>query len=494
MKDAILAIDQGTTSSRAIIYDMNGNQICSAQQEFAQIYPHPGWVEHDPEQIWQTTLLTVQQAVEQAKQQGYRPISCGITNQRETTIIWDRSTGQPIYNAIVWQDRRTASICDDLKQQGHENRVNQQTGLLLDPYFSATKIGWILDNVDGARQRASRGELAFGTVDSFLIWRLTGGEIHATDATNASRTLLYDIEQGQWSEALLELFQVPENVLPMVKDCVADFGTISQQHCGLSIPIRGVAGDQQAAGIGQGCFAIGEAKSTFGTGSFLLVNTGAELIRSKHRLLGTIAYQFDGVTTYALEGSILSAGSTIQWLRDGLGLIDHASQCEGLARSIDDTGGVYLVPAFAGLGAPHWDAEARGALLGLTRGTGKAQIVRAALEAVIYQTRDLVQALEHDGIQIAKIRVDGGMVQNDWLLQFLADILDIEVERPVSIESTANGAAVLAALGVGAVSSLDQVAKDRKIEQVFQPKMSTSTRQPFLTGWDVALNRVLTKQ
>ncbi|MBL1430071.1 MAG: glycerol kinase GlpK [Robiginitomaculum sp.] len=493
MKDAILAIDQGTTSSRAIIYDQDGGQVCSAQQEFAQIYPQAGWVEHDPEVIWQTCLQAIQKVVKLAKEKGYLPIACGITNQRETTIIWDRKTGEPIANAIVWQDRRTAPICDELKAKGFESLVNEQTGLLLDPYFSATKIAYLLDNVDGARERARSGELAFGTVDSFLIWRLTNGQVHATDATNASRTALYDIQKGQWSKELLELFNVPASVLPKVKDCVADFGIIAPEHCGLEIPIKGVAGDQQAASIGQACFSSGELKSTFGTGSFLLVNTGDELIRSKHRLLGTIAYQLDGVTTYALEGSILSAGSTIQWLRDGLGIIADASECEELARSIPDNGGVYLVPAFAGLGAPHWDAQARGALLGLTRGSGKAQIVRAALEAVVYQTRDLVDALALDGVELSNIRVDGGMVGNDWLMQFMADILGVAVERPVNIESTINGVAALAAFGIGLLPSLQEFGRRRAVDQVFKPQMSAEVRKELLGGWDNALQRVLVK-
>ncbi|PHR62437.1 MAG: glycerol kinase [Robiginitomaculum sp.] len=488
---AILAIDQGTTSSRTILYDLTGNQICSAQQEFAQIYPKPGWVEHDPEQIFQSVIQTLQSAIAEAKEKGFVPIACGITNQRETTLVWDRKTGRAIHNAIVWQDRRTADVCTALKAKGAEALVTQKSGLLLDPYFSATKIAWILDQVDGARARAANGELAFGTVDSFLIWRLTNGRVHATDATNASRTALYDIGVGKWSDDLLALFDVPAAILPEVKDCVADYGQIDAEYCGLSIPIWGVAGDQQAAGIGQACFNAGDLKSTFGTGSFLLVNTGTSLLRSKNRLLGTIAYQLDGQTTYALEGSILSAGSTVQWLRDGLGLIKDAAQCEPLARSVEDTGGVYLVPAFTGLGAPHWDAKARGAILGLTRGTTKAHLVRAALESVAYQTRDLVDALAQDGVEVSTIRVDGGMVRNDWVMQFLADVLNVIVERPTSIESTANGAAALAALGAGVYGSLDEFAQTRAVEQVFTPKMGEAKRNELLAGWDQALGRIL---
>ncbi len=488
---AILAIDQGTTSSRTILYDLAGKQICSTQQEFAQIYPQPGWVEHDPEQIFESVLHTLRATIKEGQERGYSPMACGITNQRETTIVWDRKTGRAIHNAIVWQDRRTAERCAALKAEGAEALVTQQSGLLLDPYFSATKIAWVLDQVEGARERAANGELAFGTVDSFLIWRLTNGRVHATDPTNASRTALYDIGAGTWSDDLLALFGVPAAILPEVKDCVADYGQIDPEHCGLSIPILGVAGDQQAAGIGQACFNAGDLKSTFGTGSFLLVNTGAKLLRSKNRLLGTIAYQLDGQTTYALEGSILSAGSTVQWLRDGLGLIEDAAECEPLARSVEDTGGVYLVPAFAGLGAPHWDAEARGAILGLTRGSSKAHLVRAALESVAYQSRDLVEALAQDGVAVSTIRVDGGMVRNDWVMQFLSDVLHIPVERPTSIESTANGAAALAALGAGIYRSLDELAQIRAVEQVFTPQMGATKRNELLAGWDQALGRIL---
>ena len=491
MKEAILAIDQGTTSSRAIIYDISGKMVCSAQQEFSQIYPRPGWVEHDPEEIWRTVLYTVQSVVNEASQKGYVPVSCGITNQRETTIIWDIKTGEPIYNAIVWQDRRTADICQKLKAEALEETVTKTTGLLLDPYFSATKIAWVLDNVSGARERANRGELAFGTVDSFLIWRLTCGQVHACDATNASRTALYDIGKGKWSEEMLQVFDVPSSLLPKVKDCVANYGNIAPDHCGIDIPIRGVAGDQQAASIGQSCFRPGDLKSTFGTGSFLLVNTGDELLRSKHRLLGTIAYQIDGRITYALEGSILSAGSTIQWVRDGLGLIKNASECEALASSIPDTSGVVLVPAFVGLGAPHWKSEAKGALLGLSRGSGKEQIVRAALESVVYQTFDLVQALAQDGVDVRAIRVDGGMVRNNWLLQFLSDILSVPVERPVNIESTAIGAAGLAMMGIGLRRGLNELSDIRKIDQQFCPQMDDDLRQKFLEQWQTAMKQVL---
>jgi glycerol kinase len=488
---AILAIDQGTTSSRAIVYDLDGRQICAAQQEFVQHFPQPGWVEHDPELIWSSVLQTVQEVVRQAQQKGYIPVACGITNQRETTLVWDRKTGKPIANAIVWQDRRTADHCQEMQARGLEDIVQSQTGLLLDPYFSATKIAWILDHCEGARARAERGELAFGTVDSFLIWRLTNGKVHATDATNASRTSLYDIREGKWSKDLLDLFEIPESLLPEVRDCVSDFGKMDDAHCGHAMPICGVAGDQQAALIGQACFSRGDLKSTFGTGSFMMVNTGDQLLSSKNRMLGTIAYQLGGKTTYALEGSILSAGSTIQWIRDGLGLIKDAAECEQLASSIADTGGVVLVPAFAGLGAPHWDAEARGAILGLTRGSGKAEIVRAALESVAYQSRDLVTALERDGVLVHSIRVDGGMVRNNWLMQFLADILDVPVERPQNIESTALGAIALAMVGAGVIQSLGDFGKIRQLDQTFAPSMTSAKRAQFISGWDQALQRVL---
>ncbi len=491
MKDAILAIDQGTTSSRAILYDTNGQQICTAQQEFAQIYPQPGWVEHDPEIIWDSVVSTIRRAVDAAHEKGYRPIACGITNQRETTLIWDKTTGKAIANAIVWQDRRTADFCASLREKGVESMVSTRTGLLLDPYFSATKIAYILDHVDGARARAARGELAFGTVDSFLIWRLSGGKIHASDATNASRTALYDIRAGKWSSDLCALFDVPMQILPDVYDCVADFGVMEPDICGLSIPITAVIGDQQGAAIGQACFNRGDTKSTFGTGSFLMINTGEELVHSKSRLLGTIAYQLKGKAVYALEGSILSAGASVQWLRDGLGIIKDAAQCEVLAQSIQNTGGVYLVPAFAGLGAPHWDANARGAILGLSRGSGRAEIVRAALESVVYQTRDLLGALADDGLDVTQIRVDGGMAQNNWLLQFMADILNIEVQRPLQIESTGRGVAGLAALGIGMYASTTDVARTCKIDATFYANMSKEDRQAHLSGWDDALGRVL---
>lgn len=491
MKDAILALDQGTTSSRAIVYDLLGRQIAVAQQEFSQIYPHPGWVEHDPEEIWFSTRECMVEAVKVATAKGYNPIACGITNQRETTILWDRKTGNPVHNAIVWQDRRTADVCAKLRKQDMEGQVQKITGLLLDPYFSATKIAWILDHVTGARDKAKVGELAFGTVDSWLLWQLTEGKVHATDATNAARTALYDIGRGEWSREMLDLFNVPAEILPDVRDCAGMFGKIAPHFTGRSIPVTGMAGDQQSAAMGQACFAHGDVKSTYGTGSFLLLNTGEEMVLSQNRLLTTIAYRMDGKTTYAMEGSILSAGATIQWVRDGLGLIRHASDSEVLAQSIESTGGVYLVPAFAGLGAPNWDADARGAILGLTRGAGKAEIVRAALESVAYQTHDLMQALAGDGVKPKQVRVDGGMVRNNWLLQFLADVLVCPVERPVNVESTAIGAAGLAALGAGVFSNLNEISSLREIDHSFSPHMQPDKRQTLLDGWNRALHRVL---
>lgn len=491
MKDAILALDQGTTSSRAIVYDMSGKQVSVAQREFSQIYPQPGWVEHDPDEIWFSTRECMQAAIKEATAKGFAPIACGITNQRETTIVWDRKTGEPVYNAIVWQDRRTADICAKLRGQGAEDGVQQTTGLLLDPYFSATKIAWILDHVDGARERAENGGLAFGTVDCWLLWKLTGGKVHATDASNAARTALYDIGEAEWSANMLDLFNVPKEILPDVRDCAGKFGEIAAHWLGRSIPITGMAGDQQAAAIGQACFAMGDVKSTYGTGSFLLLNTGEEMVLSKNRLLTTIAYRLGGKVTYAMEGSILSAGATMQWVRDGLRLVKHASDSETLARSIESTGGVYLVPAFAGLGAPHWDAEARGAILGLSRGSGKAEIVRAALESVAYQTQDLMQALARDGVQPKQVRVDGGMARNDWLLQFLADMLGCPVERPVNVESTAIGAAGLAALGASVFSNVNEISRFRQIERSFEPEMPDEKRKELLSGWQKALQRVL---
>ena len=484
----ILALDQGTTSSRAMAIAFDGSVVASAQEEFPQIFPQSGWVEHDPEAIWRTQRRTAEQTLERL---GSRKVAAiGVTNQRETVIVWDRRTGEAIHNAIVWQDRRTAHVTRDLVLKGHESMVAERTGLVLDPYFSASKIAWILDAVPGARERAKRGELAAGTVDCFLIWRLTGGKVHATDSTNASRTSLYDIRSGRWDADLCALFDVPMALLPEVNDSAAVYGV--SDIFGPPLPIRGVAGDQQAALVGQACFEAGEVKSTYGTGGFLLLNTGAELKRSKSRLLGTIAYQCNGKPTYALEGSILSAGSTIQWLRDELKIIRDGAHAGELAKGVADTDGVYLVPAFVGLGAPHWDSAARGAILGLQRGSTIAHIARAALESVAFQTAELLESMAKDGVAPQRLRVDGGMARNDWLMQFMADILGIEVLRPRNTETTVLGAAILAAVGVGEFSSLNEAAALWNLDRKFEPGMEQSDRTRQLSGWRNAIARVKT--
>ncbi|WP_420797970.1 glycerol kinase GlpK [Hyphococcus flavus] len=486
----ILAIDQGTTSSRAIVFDQAGRIVASAQEEFPQHYPHDGWVEHDPEDIWNTTLSTARAAFAEAEKSG-EVGAIGVTNQRETTILWDRTTSAPIHNAIVWQDRRTADVCAALREEGLEPHVAARTGLLLDPYFSATKAAWILDNVEGARERAEKSELAFGTVDAFLIWRLTGGKVHATDATNASRTSLYNIRDNRWDEILLEKFRVPESILPQVFDCAADYGETDPEIFGRPLPICGVAGDQQAAAIGQACFAPGDIKSTYGTGCFVLVHTGHEIVESKNKLLSTIAYRLNGETSYALEGSIFIAGAAIQWLRDELGVIKSADETAALAESLETNEGVYLVPAFTGLGAPHWAPDARGAITGLTRGAGKAHFARAALESVVYQTADLMTAIARDGADAKTLRVDGGMVANDWTMQFLADMLGLPVERPKVLETTALGAAYLAGMQAGYFQSTDEIVERWRLDARFQPAMSGEARQKNLDGWADALRRTL---
>ncbi len=492
MNQCILSIDQGTTSTRAMLFDENGRAAFTSQREFTQHFPKNGWVEHDPEEIWRTTLEVVRDALHQAKSEQRKIAAIGITNQRETTVVWDRASGKAIYNAIVWQDRRTAEFCDGLCQQGREAEVTAKTGLLLDPYFSGTKINWILDNVSGARARAEKGELAFGTIDSFLIWRLTDGESHVTDATNASRTLLFNIHQQCWDSELLEMLAVPDSLLPEVLDCAADFGTTSQALLDASIPIAGVAGDQQAALIGQACFEPGMIKSTYGTGCFMMLNTGEQALVSNNKLLTTVGYRLNGKTTYALEGSIFVAGAAVQWLRDGLGIIDSADQTEALAASLDSNHGVYLVPAFTGLGAPHWDPDARGAIFGITRDTGPAQLVRATLESVCYQTFDLLQAQRRDGLAPTRLRVDGGMVQNNWLCQFLTDLLDIVVERPAQTETSALGAAYLAGLQVGIFSSVDDIAQHWKADREFDPAMKNNARNLLLADWHEAVIKVRT--
>ena len=486
----ILSIDQGTTSSRAILFETNGQPAFSAQREFRQIFPDSGWVEHDPEEIWSTTLAVCREAIDWGREKSRTIAAIGITNQRETTLVWDRESGKPIYNAIVWQDRRTADFCAELKQAGKEPQVRASSGLLLDPYFSATKIRWILENVDGARELANKGRLAFGTSDCFLIWRLTGGKIHATDATNASRTLLFNIHRQCWDPELMALFQVPESLLPEVKDSAADYGMTDPGVTGISLPIAGVAGDQQAATIGQACFEPGMIKSTYGTGCFAVLNTGGKAVQSNHQLLTTVAYRIGGKVCYALEGSIFVAGAAVQWLRDGIGIIRSAGETEALAASLDDNKGVYLVPAFTGLGAPYWDPHARGAIFGLTRDSGVAELVRATLESVAYQTRDLVRAMAADGVKMESLRVDGGMVANDWLLQFLSDVIDMPVERPEVTETTALGAAYLAGLQLGIFSSLEDIASHWRRQALFKPNMEAGRRQRLLSGWDKAIEGV----
>jgi glycerol kinase len=487
----ILALDQGTTSSRALLFDGDLQPVYLSQEEFPQLFPASGWVEHDPEAIWATTLATARKAAGMAT----KPVAAiGITNQRETTLVWDRDTGQPIHNAIVWQDRRTAALCEELRAEGWEEEVAQRTGLLLDPYFSGTKLAWILDRVDGARARAESGHLLFGTVDSFLIWRLTEGRVHATDATNAARTMLFDIRRGAWDEGICSRLRIPPAMLPEVRDSADDFG--STTLLGGSIPIRGVAGDQQAATAGQACFRPGMMKSTYGTGCFALLNTGPEPVRSRNRLLTTIAYRLNGQTTYALEGSIFVAGAVVQWLRDGLRLIGNAGETGPLAVAADPAQDVVLVPAFTGLGAPYWDAEARGAVFGLTRATGPAELARAALESVAFQTRDLWEAMRRDwpGATDTVLRVDGGMTASDWTMQRIADLLGAPVDRPVVRETTALGAAWLAAYAADLAPGPDGFAEGWSLDRRFEPRMPAGERTRRLALWDDAVGRTLTRR
>ncbi|MGV7032991.1 glycerol kinase GlpK [Methylobacterium symbioticum] len=493
MPHFILAIDQGTTSTRSIVFDAQAQTVAHAQEEFPQHFPASGWVEHEPDDLWATTLATARAAMAHAGLEARDIAGIGITNQRETTLVWDRATGEAVGRAIVWQDRRTAPACARLRQEGHEARVTERTGLLIDPYFSATKIAWILDNVPGARARAERGELAFGTVDGYLLWRLTGGAVHAIDATNASRTLLFDIHRGVWDRDLLALFRVPESLLPEVRDCAGEFGETLPEWFGAPIPIRGVAGDQQAAMVGQACFRPGMIKSTYGTGCFALVNTGPEAIASRNRLLTTIAYQLGGERTYALEGSIFVAGAVVQWLRDGLGLIGHAAETGPLAAEADPEQDLYLVPAFVGLGAPHWNPDVRGALFGLTRNSGPAEFARAALESVCYQTVDLLEAMRADWCAEAGtvLRVDGGMVASDWTMQRLCDLLDAPVDRPRILETTALGAAYLAGLSAGLYPEPERFADLWRLERRFRVGMSAPTRDAKLAGWRRAVKGLL---
>ncbi|MBR9871443.1 MAG: glycerol kinase GlpK [Gammaproteobacteria bacterium] len=490
MTDYILAIDQGTTSSRAILFNTEGRIQYVAQEEFPQHFPNDGWVEHEPEDIWQTVVRTCREVVGKLDSERDRVRAIGITNQRETALVWDRQTGEPVCRAIVWQDRRTSEYCQQLKAAGLEERVNEKTGLLIDPYFSATKLRWILEEIPEVRARAERGELAFGTVDSYLLWNLTGGREHRTDATNASRTMLFNIHSQEWDDDLLEMFDIPRSLLPEVMDSADDFGVTDKSLLGAEIPILGVAGDQQAALFGQACFSEGMAKSTYGTGCFMIVNTGERALKSKNRLLTTVAYRLNGQPTYAQEGSIFVAGATIQWLRDGLQLIKQAGDTESLAQQTPLDHGVYMVPAFTGLGAPYWDPNARGAIFGLTRDTGIKEIVTAGLQSVCYQTKDLQKAMESDGERPVALRVDGGMAANNWVMQFLADILGATVDRPQITETTALGAAYLAGLKEGIFKSLPTLEAMWVRERRFAPKMSKARRDGFYTGWQQVVRRV----
>ena len=488
----VLAIDQGTTSTRAIVFDADARALAIARREHAQHYPASSWVEHDAEDIWRDTLETVREVIGRSAVGRPSIAAVGITNQRETVVVWERASGLPIHRAIVWQDRRTAEDCARLREAGAEDLVRRRTGLVIDPYFSATKLAWILDHVTGARGRAERGELAFGTIDCFLLWRLTAGRVHATDVTNAARTLLFDIHRQCWDEELLRLFRVPAGLLPQVRDSSEVYGETDSRLFGRALPIGGIAGDQQAALIGQACLGAGSAKSTYGTGCFLLLNTGQAAIASKNRLLTTPAYRIGGRIAYALEGSIFVAGAAVKWLRDGLQLIDSAAGTADIASRVPDSHGVYLVPAFVGLGAPHWEPSARGLICGLTLDTTRAHLVRAALESVAYQTLDLVSAMERDGAPRSQsLRVDGGMAANDWFCQFLADILEMRVERPAELETTALGAAFLAGLATGVWKDADSIAATSRTAAVFAPLMTPAHRATLLEGWREAIARTL---
>lgn len=487
----ILAIDQGTTSSRAIVFDSDSRIVAVSQKEFPQIFPNDGWVEHNPDDIWSTCLEVSKEAIHKAEALGGEVIGIGITNQRETTIVWDRETGKPLHNAIVWQDRRTAKQCEALIKNGLQDIIQHKTGLRLDPYFSATKIAWILDHVEDARLLAGNGRLAFGTVDTFLIWKLTGGKMHATDVTNASRTNLLNINTLQWDQELLDIFNVPASLLPEIKECADDYGIADASFFGREIPIRGVAGDQHAAAIGQCCFEPGSIKSTYGTGCFMLLNTGDQVVLSKNRLLSTVAYKIDGQTSYALEGSIFIAGAAVQWLRDGIGIINKAVDTETMVQQEGNNAGLYFVPAFTGLGAPHWDPNVRGALFGITHATNRADIVRATLESVCYQTNDLLTAMHKDGGNPTNLRVDGGMVANNWLLQFLSDILHLPIERPRVMETTALGAAYLAGRQLGVFGDFAEFSQQWHMDHHFEPVMTLDDRNKLIDGWDNAIRKLM---
>ena len=487
---AILALDQGTSSSRAILFGHDGRVIGRESREFRQIYPRPGWVEHDPDDIWNSQIDAARALLQSDVAARHEVVAIGLTNQRETTLVWERESGAPVYNAIVWQDRRTAGICDDLRRRDREESIHQKTGLVLDPYFSGTKLKWLLDNVPSMRERASRGEVLFGTVDSYLIYRLTGGRIHMTDYSNASRTLLFNINTLDWDDEILAELDIPRQMLPEVRQSSAEYGHLDENILGLDIPIAGLAGDQQAATFGQACFTPGMAKQTYGTGSFMLMNIGEAPITSNTGLLTTIAWSVDGTVTYALEGAIFVTGAAVQWLRDGLGIIDDAAESASLSASVESTGGVYLVPAFAGLGAPYWDPYARGTIVGMTRGTGRAEIVRATLESVAYQTRDVLEVMQQEtGIDLKELRVDGGMVANEFLMQFQADTIGKPVERPLVAETTALGAAYLAGLAVGFWSSKEEIARNWQLDRRYEPTMTPDSREALYQDWKRAVDR-----
>jgi len=491
VKKFIVSIDQGTTSSRAILFDLAGKPIYTSQLEFTQYFPKSGWVEHNPEEIWNTTKKTLKSVIDKAKKLRGNVLAIGITNQRETTVLWDKKTGKPVYNAIVWQDRRQAEFCAKLKKQNKETIIFNKTGLFIDSYFSGTKIKWILDNVHQARKLMKKKQLLFGTIDSFLIWRLTKGKVHATDATNASRTMIYNISSNKWDDTILKILKIDKHILPEVKNCADDYGSTHPAIIGKSIPITGVVGDQQSAAIGQCCFEAGSLKSTYGTGAFVLLNTGSKKIYSKNRLLTTIAYRIKGKTTYAMEGSIFIAGAGVQWLRDKMKFFKKATETEKIVKLLKDNNNVYLVPAFTGLGAPYWNEKARGILSGLTRDTGPKQIVRAVIESVAYQTYDLFEAMKHDGLKPKVVKVDGGMVMNDWFTQFLANVINVKVLRPKVQETTALGAAFMAGLQIGAYKSLKDISNKWSLDKKFSPKMKNNIRSILITGWLKAIKRTL---
>ena len=491
MADFIISIDQGTTSSRAILFNLKGKPIYSSQKEFTQYFPKSGWVEHNPEEIWSTTKKTLKKVIDKVKDFKGNILAIGITNQRETTVLWDKKTGKTVYNAIVWQDRRTEDYCKKLRKQNKETLIFNKTGLLIDSYFSGTKIKWILDNIPKAKELMNNERLLFGTIDSFLIWRLTKGKVHATDATNASRTMIYNITSNKWDDNILKILKIKKHILPEVKNCADDYGKTHPSITGKSIPIRGVVGDQQSATIGQCCFEPGSLKSTYGTGAFILLNTGSRKIYSKNRLLTTICYRLNGKTTYALEGSIFIAGAGVQWLRDKMKFINKASDSEKIVKTMKDNAGIYLVPAFTGIGAPYWNANARGVLSGITRDTGPNEIVRAIIESVAYQTYDLFEAMRHDGLKPKLVKVDGGMVMNNWFSQFLADMINIKVLRPKVHETTALGAAFMAGLKIGIYKSLKDISKRWSVDKKFSPKVKKNFRKKVIKGWNIAVKRTL---